>query len=127
MTRKEAIEYLINWDKALESQGDSPFSDARRALSYGIHSLETDEAYQLEYESTTKNDLGVDAISRDEVCRYVAEFVNHEFSTREEEELIDNIITGIERMPSVTPQLSSELDKTRKELEKEQEAADGKD
>ena len=54
--------------------------------------------------STTKNDLAVDAVSRDEVCRYVAEFVNHEFSTREEEELIDNIITGIERMPSVTPQ-----------------------
>lgn len=45
-----------------------------------------------------------DCISRDEVCRYVAEFVNHEFSTREEEELIDNIITGIEHMPSVTPQ-----------------------
>ena len=60
----------------------------------------------LEQEPTTKNDLGVDAVSRDEVCRYVAEFVNHEFSTREEEELIDNIITGIERMPSVTPQLS---------------------
>ena len=50
MSRKEAIEYLINWDKALESQGDSPYSDARRALAYGIHSLETDEAYQLEYE-----------------------------------------------------------------------------
>lgn len=60
----------------------------------------------LEQESTTKNNLGVDAVSRDEVCRYVAEFVNHEFSTREEEELIDNIITGIEHMPSVTPQLS---------------------
>jgi hypothetical protein len=55
---------------------------------------------------TTENDLEVDCISRDEVCRYVAKFVNHEFSTREEEELIDNIITGIERMPSVTPQLS---------------------
>ena len=59
----------------------------------------------LEQEPTTKNDLGVDCISRDEVCRYVAEFVNHEFSTREEEELIDNIITGIERMPSVTPKI----------------------
>ena len=55
-------------------------------------------------EPTTKNDLAVDCISRDEVCRYIAEFVNHEFSTREEEEMIDNIITGIERMPSVTPQ-----------------------
>lgn len=52
----------------------------------------------------TKNNLEVDCISRDEVCRYVAEFVNHEFSTREEEELIDNIITGIEHLPSVTPQ-----------------------
>lgn len=61
--------------------------------------------WNMEYkEPTAKNDLGVDCISRDEVCRYVAEFVNHEFSTREEEELIDNIITGIERMPSVTPQ-----------------------
>ena len=58
----------------------------------------------LEQEPTTKNDLGVDCISRDEACRYVAEFVNHEFSTREEEELIDNIITGIEHLPSVTPQ-----------------------
>ena len=50
MSRKEAIEYLIGWDKALEAEGNSPFSDARRALAYGIHSLETDEAYQLEYE-----------------------------------------------------------------------------
>ena len=52
----------------------------------------------------TKNNLGVDSISRDEVCRYVAEFVNHEFSTKEEEELINNIIKGIEHMSSATPQ-----------------------
>lgn len=72
------------------------------------HVKRTDElARELEQiKSTTKNDLGVDCISRDEVCRYVSEFVNHEFSTREEEELIDNIITGIEHMPSVTPQES---------------------
>lgn len=52
----------------------------------------------------TKNNLGVDSISRDEVCRYVAEFVNHEFRTKEEEELINNIIKGIEHMSSATPQ-----------------------
>lgn len=63
------------------------------------------EWWNAEYkEPASKNDLTGDCISRDEVCRYVAEFVNHEFSTRVEEELIDNIITGIESMPSVTPQ-----------------------
>lgn len=70
------------------------------------HVKRADElARELEQiKGTTKENLGVDAVSRDEVCRYVAEFVNHEFSTREEEELIDNIITGIEHLPSVTPQ-----------------------
>ena len=59
-----------------------------------------------------------DCISRDEVCRYVAEFVNHEFSTREEEELIDNIITGIEHMPPVTPQepILEKINKMKSEI-----------
>jgi hypothetical protein len=59
MTRKEAIKQL----RLLK--GDITFGIASKvenknqieALSIAIASLETDEAYQLEYESTTKNDL----------------------------------------------------------------------
>ena len=91
MNRQQAINYLLS----------SGFSEEQ------IDTIE--QAFKQE--PTTKNNLGVDCISRDEVCRYVAEFVNHEFSTREEEELIDNIITGIEHMISATPQEQESCDK----------------
>ena len=57
MTRAEAIKILINY-------GENNIIARTRvgmAFDMAIKSLETDEAYQLEYEkSTTKNDLGVD-------------------------------------------------------------------
>ena len=56
ISRKEAIEilkYQYNYGQMEQSVHD--------ALGLAISSLETDEAYQLEYERTTKNDLGVDA------------------------------------------------------------------
>lgn len=93
MTREEAIQVLRDWDGCFIGHRSD---DVNEALNMAIKALEQ--------EPTTKNNLGVDSISRDDVCRYVAEFVNHEFSTKEEEELIDNIITGIERMTSATPQ-----------------------
>ena len=55
MTRAEAIGLL----SGLMFKGK-----LKEALDMAIASLETDEAYQLEYERTTKNDLGVDCISR---------------------------------------------------------------
>ena len=110
MTNGERIQTILDVDRdCTEVHGENG------TMTFTV----TQDFWNAEYkERTTKNDLGVDCISRDEVCRYVAEFVNHEFSTRKEEELIDNIITGIERMPSVTPQLSSELEKNSKKLEK---------
>ena len=110
MTNGERIQTILDVDRdCTEVHGENG------TMTFTV----TQDFWNAEYkEPTTKNDLGVDCISRDEVCRYVAEFVNHEFSTREEEELIDNIITGIECMPSVTPQLSSELEKNSKKLEK---------
>ena len=111
MTNGEKIQTILDIDKdCTEVYGKNGM------MTFSV----SQDWWNAEYkEPTTKNDLGVDCISRDEVCRYVAEFVNHEFSTREEEELIDNIITGIECMPSVTPQLSSELEKNSKKLEKD--------
>jgi len=43
MTRAEAIEYGKKWDKAIESRGDTPFSEARQFLNLAIKALEMDE------------------------------------------------------------------------------------
>ena len=43
-----------------------------------------------------------DAISREAVCDYIAEFVNNEFSTQAECEMVDSMIEGIQHLPSVT-------------------------
>lgn len=74
MTREEAIKQL----RLLK--GDITFGIASKvenknqieALSIAIACLETDEAYQLEYESTTKNDLRVDCISRADAIGSIA-------------------------------------------------------
>lgn len=74
MTREEAIKQL----RLLK--GDITFGIASKvenknqieALSIAIASLETDEAYQLEYERTTQNNLGVDCISRADAIGSIA-------------------------------------------------------
>jgi len=45
MTNEEAIEYGKEWDAALESRGDTPFSEARQFLNLAIKALETGEVY----------------------------------------------------------------------------------
>ena len=49
-----------------------------------------------------------DCISREEVCDYIAEFVNHEYATDRERELVKNIIGGIQHLPSVRPKTELE-------------------
>lgn len=43
-----------------------------------------------------------DAISRQAVCDYIAEFVNNEYSTQAECDMVDLMIKGIKHLPSVT-------------------------
>lgn len=43
MTNKEAIEYGKKWDGAIESRGDTPFSDARQFLNLAIKALAEQE------------------------------------------------------------------------------------
>ena len=43
-----------------------------------------------------------DAVSRDAVCDYIAEYVNNEYSTQAECEMVDYMIDGIQHLPSVT-------------------------
>lgn len=40
MTYKEAIEYGKGWDEAIESRGDTPFSEARQFLNLAVKALE---------------------------------------------------------------------------------------
>ena len=40
MTNREAIEYGKKWDEAIESRGDTPFSETRQFLSLAIKALE---------------------------------------------------------------------------------------
>lgn len=50
-----------------------------------------------------------DCISREEVCDYIAEFVNHEYATDRERELVKNIIGGIQHLPSIQPTTKENL------------------
>ena len=43
MTNEELIQYGINWDKALESRGDEPMSEARQFLASAIQALESQQ------------------------------------------------------------------------------------
>ena len=87
------------------------------------HSNETDGSNCYEcvkdmcnnYESTTKNDLGVDAVSRKAVLNQIF------YSTDNNGDVVlgSALRERIARLPSVTPQLSSGLDKNSKKLEKD--------
>jgi hypothetical protein len=46
-----------------------------------------------------------DCISREEVCDYIAEFVNHEYATDREREMVEHIIGGIQHLPSIQPKV----------------------
>lgn len=47
-----------------------------------------------------------DAISREAVCDYIADYVNDEYSTQAECEMADFMIEGIQHLPSVTVPMS---------------------
>jgi hypothetical protein len=62
-------------------------------------------------EPTTKNDLGVDCVARQDVERYIEGFIN-EYTPKEELEFINLELDGLKHIPSVTPQ-EPILDKIR--------------
>ena len=63
----------------------------------------TDNIELLEQEPTTKKDLGVDCVARQDVERYIEGFVN-EYTPKEELEFINLELDGLKHIPSVTPQ-----------------------
>lgn len=100
MNREQAINYLISRGFTHEQVGE-----VVRALTY---------------EPTTKNDLGVDCISRQAVIDGIKEYFHDEYYQRTSiQDCRDCFIEDVlNNLPSVTPQLSSELEKNSKKLEK---------
>ena len=98
MERSEAIKIL----KAAETD-KFPYDSGLlvEAMDMAISSLETDEAYQLEYERTTKNDLGVEYISRQAVIDLMMQKWGENFSG---DDAMQESIDAIRELPSVTPQ-----------------------
>ena len=95
MTREEAINKL-NW--ALDN---NTIEDVQSAYDYIIALKMAIKA--LEQEPTTKNNLGVDCVARQDVERYIEGFIN-EYTPREELEFINLELDGLKHIPSVTPQ-----------------------
>jgi hypothetical protein len=53
MNNKEAIEYGKKWDEAIESRGDTPFSEARQFLNLAIKALNlVSRLYGFKYVTT---------------------------------------------------------------------------
>lgn len=84
MTREER-------EKALEVWYDITFDDKR-----------FDEARKISIEAL-KVEPCEDAISREKTCDYIAEFINHEYSTQSECEMVEAMIDGIQHLPPVNP------------------------
>lgn len=104
ITRKKVIENLETLKAFLDVNGVFTISDAmKKSIDFAIASLETDEAYQLEYESTTKDNLGVDAISRKALLDATVKknSVWNKITNSEG----DNLETIIAKLPSVTSHL----------------------
>ena len=94
MTREEAIEIFKDWDGYFIGHSSD---DVYEALDMAIKALEQ--------EPTTKNDLGVDCISRFEVT----EIINAEWDK-------DSMLDRVDALPSVTPQ-EPIIDKIRAEID----------
>lgn len=104
MTRKEAINRLktdvYKYADFSKNPNENEFWDA---FDMAIKALELEP----------KTDG--DCISREKTCDYIAEFVNNEYSTQSECEMVDAMIEGLQHLPSVKPK-EDILDKVRAEI-----------
>lgn len=58
---------------------------------------------KLEQDPTTKNNLGVDCVARQDVERFIEGFIN-EYTPEEELEFINLELDGLKHLPPATPQ-----------------------
>lgn len=101
MTRKEAIKQLrlLKGDITFGIASKVENNNQIEALSIAIASLETDEAYQLEYERTAKN---VDCVSRADAIGSIAVECSAEKLDIDYEKFL-MLRRAIKALPTVTP------------------------
>ncbi len=111
LSRQEAIKVLEMFLYKQCSLGRTEFAyDADtvwEAVKMAAESLKTDEAYQLEYGSTTKNNLEVDCISRQAVLELIADY----------DLGMGQVVKGIHALPPVTPQEPTDKIFTKADLD----------
>lgn len=98
ITRSEAIAIL-------KGRMDNPLENSlsKEAFKLAIASLETDEAYQLEYERTTKNDLGVDAVSRQAINGYIDYILSHGMGKKKSFDYIKKFVANLTPATPIRP------------------------
>jgi len=116
MTREDAINLLTQVNHILVNS-NSWLENTHEPLNIAF-----DMAIKaLEQEPTTKNDLGVDCISRAEVNQVIEDYMDEQYNvlsdrTRERAFGAKVVMARINELPSVTPQ-EPILDKIRAEIE----------
>ena len=106
MTNGERIQTILDVDRdCTEVHGENG------TMTFTV----TQDFWNAEYkERTTKNDLGVDCISR----KAALDITWQDPSYSDPLNVLTEVRDKIRELPSVTPQLSSELEKNSKKLEK---------
>jgi hypothetical protein len=104
LTKKDAIHKLVDAKCFLERYSN-PHDKWTEAINIGIEAIEIVMA-QEEQEPTTKNDLGVDCISRQAVIDGIKEYFHDEYYQRTSiQDCRDCFIEDVlNHLPSVTPQ-----------------------
>ncbi len=103
LTKKDAIHKLVDAKGFLERYSN-PHDKWTEAINIGIEAIEI-VMDQEEQEATTKNDLGVDCISRADAIRVASGYCHP-----------SNVAKELAKLPSVTPQ-EPVLDKIKGQIE----------
>lgn len=106
----KVLQNMVDWMEAANYIVATP--ERRHALFYAIASIKTDLRYNLLYEETsgqadkptTKNNLVVDCISREQALRKLKESAEHHANDSREEVLLRRDRDIIRALPPATPQ-----------------------
>lgn len=105
MTREDAVTTLKDISEMVHKQ-----KEIEKSTLYGILDSNNEplEALDMAIKALSAEPCE-DCISREEVCDYIAEFVNHEYATDREREMVKHIIGGIQHLPSIQPTAKENL------------------
>lgn len=104
MTREDAVTTLKDILEMVHKQ-----KEIEKSTLYGILDSNNEPLEALDMAIKALEQEPCDCISREEVCDYIAEFVNHEYATDRERELVKHIIGGIQHLPSIQPTTKENL------------------